>query len=79
MQVGHQEMWQRDFPGGSVVENPPSSAGDVALIPDQGTKISRAESTKPECPNYRAFTTTEDSARCKEDSACQLRPEATKK
>ena len=29
----------RDFPGGPVVKNPSSSAGDVGLIPGQGTKI----------------------------------------
>ena len=26
----------RDFPGGSVVGNPPASAGDMSLIPDPG-------------------------------------------
>ena len=26
------------FPGGSVVKNPPASAGDMGLIPDRGTK-----------------------------------------
>ena len=28
----------RDFPGGPVVKNPPSNAGDAGLIPGQGTK-----------------------------------------
>ena len=28
-----------DFPGGSVVKNPPCNAGDVGLIPAWGTKI----------------------------------------
>ena len=32
----------RDFPGGPVVTNLPSSAGDVGLIHGQGTKIPRA-------------------------------------
>ena len=32
----------RDFPGGLVVENPDSNAGDVSLIPSWGTKIPRA-------------------------------------
>ena len=27
------------FPGGPVVKNPPYSAGDLGLIPGQGTKI----------------------------------------
>ena len=31
------QMW--DFPGGLVVENPPSNAGDAGLIPSRGTKI----------------------------------------
>ena len=26
----------QDFPGGTVVENPPASAGDVGLIPGLG-------------------------------------------
>ena len=25
-----------DFPGGSVVKNPPANAGDVGLIPEPG-------------------------------------------
>ena len=29
----------RDLPGGSVVKNPPSKAGDSGLIPGPGTKI----------------------------------------
>ena len=28
-----------DFPGGPVVKNPPSNAGDVGSIPGWGTKI----------------------------------------
>ena len=34
-------MW--DFPGGPVVKNPPSNAGDSGSIPDWGTKILHAE------------------------------------
>ena len=33
-------LW--DFPGGSVVKNLPSNAGDMGLIPGQRTKIPRA-------------------------------------
>ena len=33
---------KRDFPGGSVVKNPPSSAGDAGSVPGQGTKIPHA-------------------------------------
>ena len=29
----------RDFAGGPVVKNPPSNAGDMGSVPDQGTKI----------------------------------------
>ena len=32
----------RDFPGGPVVKNLPSSAGDVGSIPGRGTKIPHA-------------------------------------
>ena len=32
----------RDFPGGLVVKNPPSNAGDVGSIPGRGTKIPHA-------------------------------------
>ena len=28
--------WQVEFPGGSVVKNPPASAGDTSLIPELG-------------------------------------------
>ena len=31
-----------DFPGGPVLKNLPSSAGDVGLIPVKGTKIPHA-------------------------------------
>ena len=32
----------RDFPGGPVVKNPCSNAGDEGSIPGQGTKIPHA-------------------------------------
>ena len=32
-------MWLLDFPGGPVVKNPPSNAGDVGSILGLGTKI----------------------------------------
>ena len=32
----------RGFPGGPVVKNPPSNAGDAGLIPGRGTKIPHA-------------------------------------
>ena len=52
----------RDFPGGPVVKNPPSNAGDVGSIPGQGTKIPHATgqlslsatTTELTCLNERA-------------------------
>ena len=32
----------RDYPGGPVIKNPPSNAGDVGSIPGYGTKIQHA-------------------------------------
>ena len=32
----------KDSPGGPVVRSPPSSAGDLALIPGRGTKVPHA-------------------------------------
>ena len=38
----------RDLPGGPMVKNPRSNAGDVGSIPGQGTKIPHATgATKP--------------------------------
>ena len=34
--------WAKDFPGGPVVKNSTSNAGDVDSIPSWGTKILRA-------------------------------------
>ena len=36
------KLCPRDFPGGPVVKNPPSNAGDVPSVPGQGAKIPRA-------------------------------------
>ena len=35
-------LTSEDFPGGPVVENQPSIAGDMGLIPGWGAKISHA-------------------------------------
>ena len=51
-----------DFPGGPVVKNLPSNAGDAGSIPGQGTKIPHAAgqlgphatTTEPVCLNERA-------------------------
>ena len=60
----HAPVWSRrsvnncrDFPGGPVVKNLPSNAGDTGSIPARGTKIShatqqlspRTTTTEPEC------------------------------
>ena len=48
-------MMAGDFPGGPVVNNSPSSVGDVSSIPGRGTKIPYAVgATKPTCHNQRA-------------------------
>ena len=39
---GQKVQTSRDFPGGPVVKNPPSNAGDAGSIPGRGTKIPRA-------------------------------------
>ena len=38
-----------DFPGGTVVKNPPSNAADVGSIPGQGTKIPHAAGQLSPC------------------------------
>ena len=35
-------MFYWDFPGGPLVKDLPSNAGDTGLMPDQGTKIPHA-------------------------------------
>ena len=50
----------KGFPGGPVVKNLPSNAGDMGSIPGQGTKIPHAAgqlspcatTTEPVCHNY---------------------------
>ena len=49
-----QKKEHRDFPGGPVVQNPPSNAGDVGSIPAWGTKILHAVGQLSPCS-----TTTE--------------------
>ena len=58
----HFEFHTRDFPGGPVVENPPSNAGDMGSIPRRGTKIPHATgqlsplttTAEPTCSGARA-------------------------
>ena len=45
-----------DFPGGPVVKNLPSNAGDAGLTPGQGTKIPHAAGQLSPCAkNYSAY------------------------
>ena len=39
---GREKQKEQDFPGGPEVKNLPSNAGNMGLIPDQGTKIPHA-------------------------------------
>ena len=79
-------MNYRDFPGGPVVKNPPSSAGDVGSIPGQGTKIPHAAgqlspriaTTEPMCSGARRpqlkrspRATTEDPTCHNKDPTCR--------
>ena len=62
-----------DFPGGPVVKNLPSSAGDTGSIPGQGTKIPHAMGKQP------CATTTEPvghgfSSWGTRERSCVLRP-----
>ena len=48
-----QDDW--DFPGGPVVKNSPSNAGDVGLIPGQKTEILHTEGQLNLCSAIREF------------------------
>ena len=45
-EIRHQKFTSWDFPGGTVVKNPPSNAGDVGSIPGQGTRSHTHAETK---------------------------------
>ena len=47
-------MW--DFPGGPVVKNLSYNAGDVGLIPGQGTKIPHAAGQLSPCATTTKLT-----------------------
>ena len=76
-----------DFAGGSVVKNPPCSAGDVGSIPGRGTTIPHtseqlspcATTTEPTCHNYKVCVPQQEIPR---DAAkvrlLQLRPAVAK-
>ena len=42
-----------DFPGGPVIKNLPSNAGDMGLIPGQRTKIPQATTREADMPQQR--------------------------
>ena len=46
LQLPHRNNSLRDFSGSPVVKILPSNAGDVGLIPGQGTKIHMLQKTK---------------------------------
>ena len=82
-----------DFPGGPVVKNLPSNAGDAGSNPGWRTKIPhdvgqlspRTTTTEPAHPGA-CTTTREKPVRCKEEPVCrnershmpQLRPDIAK-
>ena len=39
---------RKDFPGGSVLKNPPASAGDVSLIPGSGRALGEGKGNTPQ-------------------------------
>ena len=43
------KLVDRDLPGGPVVKNPPSNAGDAGSIPGRGTKIPHAAEQLSPC------------------------------
>ena len=44
-----------NFPGGPVVKNPPSNAGNAGSIPGQGTKIPQATEQLSPCTRTTEF------------------------
>ena len=49
MYIFLQYLKDQDFPGGSVVKNPPSNEGDTGSSPGWGTKIPRATGQLSPC------------------------------
>ena len=61
-----------DFPGGPVVRNLPSNAGNLGLIPGRGTKIPHATGQlSPHALEPARTRTRETPVCCNEDPACQ--------
>ena len=66
------------FPGGPVVKNPPSNAGDGGLIPGQGTKILHAVGQLSPRPLEPAHCTEIPCVPQGRSRVPQLRPDAAK-
>ena len=49
--ISSSETKPGDFPGGTVVKNPPANAGDTGSIPGPGRSTCRG-ATKPVCHSY---------------------------
>ena len=65
-----------NFPGGPVVKNPPSNAGDTGLIPGQGTKIphSTGQLLSPRASTREALCSKLQSPRTLEPPQNNYRP-----
>ena len=79
-------MGRRDFPGGTVVKNLPSNAGDMGLIPHRGTKIPQAvgqlsphaATTEPTCSRACMPQLERPCTITREAHVPQLRPNTAK-
>ena len=60
------------FPGGSVVKNPPASAGDTSLIPDQG-RSHMTRRNKAHGPQQLSLCTPTTEAHMRESLCCETR------
>ena len=72
----------RDFPGGPVVKNPPSNAGDAGSIPGRGTKIPHATwQLRPCATTTELVRHTREKPTCHNERSCvpQLTHSAAKK
>ena len=56
--LGYYQKNTKDFPGGSLVKNLPSNAGDAGLTPGWGTGIPHAEGQLSPCVTTRKPCTT---------------------
>ena len=73
-----------DSPGGPVVENPPSNAGDAGLIPGWGTKIPHAVGhlslclATPEPAHSRACAPRQEEPGCHSEDPTQPKKDLTR-